>query len=81
MLVQHLNIYYEKNQHIMALTNFLGKPYAEPERPSYLREAKFNNYRPFQQLYEVANTSIFVIQKEAIIERSIELNTHVLFNM
>lgn len=28
MLAQHLNIYYEKNMHIMALINFLNKPYA-----------------------------------------------------
>jgi hypothetical protein len=81
MLVQHLDIYYDKNQHIVTLSNFLGRPYALPERPSYLKEAKFNNYRPFQTLYEVANTSIFCIQKEAIVERSLELNVHVLFNM
>lgn len=50
MLVQDLNICYEKNQHIMALINFMGKPYAEPEKPDYVKDARFNNYRPFQML-------------------------------
>lgn len=34
----------------MKLIDFLNKPYSEPEKPSYLKEAKFNNYRPFQML-------------------------------
>ena len=81
MLVQHLDIYYERNQHLLTLVDFLGRPYQQPERPHYLRDAQFNNYRPFQTLYEVANTSFFAIQKEAIVERSLELAVHVLFNM
>ena len=63
MLTQHLNICYEKNKHIKALIDFLNKPYSQPEKPDYLREAKFNNYRPFQMLIEVADTSLFAVQK------------------
>ena len=50
MLVKDLDINYEKNQHIMALVNFMQKPYSNPEKPEYVREAKFNNHRPFQML-------------------------------
>jgi hypothetical protein len=81
MLTQHLDIYYEKNMHIMTLINFLNKPYSEPEKPPYLRQARFNNYRPFQMLIEVADTSIFAIHKEALTERSLQLDVHVFFNL
>lgn len=58
MLVQDLNIIFEKNQHIMVLINFMNKPYLQPEKPPYVRDAQFNNYRPFQTLIEMTNTSV-----------------------
>lgn len=81
MLVRHLDIFYEKNQHIMSLINFLNKPYSEPEKPHYLKEAKFNNFRPFQMMIELYNSSVFVKQKETINEKYIELGLRMTYNI
>ena len=63
----------------MKLIEFLNKPYAEPEKPIYLRQAKFNNYRPFQMVTELANSSVFLRQQETVHDRSIQIDLKMVY--
>ena len=81
MLVKALQIRYEKNQHIMALVNFLQGPYQKPEKPHYVREAKFNNQRPFQMLIELTNSSISIFHKDFSDTKALILDVNMSFNL
>lgn len=64
----------------MQLINFLNKPYSETEKPEYVKQAKFNNYKPFQMLVELTDTSFQAIHKDITGELSINLDVNMVYN-
>jgi hypothetical protein len=81
ILSQNLNIFYEKNQQILKLSNFFTKPYNNLDRPEYFKDAHFNNYRPFQTLVELNNSSVEIFHKDLSGVRSIILNVSMIYNL
>jgi hypothetical protein len=65
----------------MTLSNFLGKPYMDPPKPHYVRDANFNNFRPFETLVEMVNSSVEIFHRDSDGVKSIILDLNMTYKL